>query len=639
MSRKLVESLTVEEMDERVASAAKAAGYEEGFGVAGCDLSKPGYWAAYSRQSLEEQTKNNRLFDYLRTCAMEAKKLGAVVPREYVLYDAVTGEHLQRPQMIRLRKLMSQRVIEGVIFPALDRLTREPLHQGIFEMEAGHYRVRLHFADAPNGTDPGSQFTRSILIHAAKLVKVSNRKNAIGGNIGRVVKGSVPAHRAPFGYRYRADREIGSDARVIIKKAWWEVDELGPGGEPLEGSPAWVVVKLFEWTGNEERTLYWVANKLNTMGITSPQGGKWSPNKVVKILHHRCYTGDTAYNVNARVSNPSHLIGDITAEIKRTLLKPKPEEEWAKYKVPKLMDEALWKRANENVTRRGRGRGKEGKKIQALLRNRIFCPGCSLPMVVRRNGRQNRVYYHCSKYCRPWMDNPCSYRRFIPGTWDDIIWSDVCALLRDDAWVENQLSSRQSQVENVEKLIRLEGFKVSQAKAKIMKVQEGFEGGIYSLEEARQRLSNLHSVVARGEEELMRLKTTARQPALESANLQAVVEELHALRNKNLDEVTFEERLEVISKFGVKVYPSEDLKSMKVQCRLNLHPTNGGLGNGESEGPQEQAEDVPVTGCGIVKYAPPLCSHFPRTPTPLQFLHSVSRPLRSHPHENRLTML
>ena len=140
--------------------------------------------------------------------------------------------------------------------------------------------------------------------------------------------------------------------------------------------------------------------------------------------------------------------------------------------------------------------------------------------------------------------------------------------------MEKQLSSRQSQFENVEKLVRLETFKVSQAKAKISKVQEGFGGGIYSLEAAGRRLFNLPSVVARGEEELLRLKTTAHRQGLESANLQTVVEELHALRNRNLDEATFEERLEVISKFGVKVYPSEDLKSMKVECKLNLTPTN-----------------------------------------------------------------
>ena len=89
----VIEPIAKDTFDEYIAQAAKAAGYEKGFGITGCDLSLPVWWAAYCRQSLDEQGNNNRLPDYLRTCALEAKRLGAVVPREYVLFDLMTGEH------------------------------------------------------------------------------------------------------------------------------------------------------------------------------------------------------------------------------------------------------------------------------------------------------------------------------------------------------------------------------------------------------------------------------------------------------------------------------------------------------------------------------------------------------------------
>ena len=178
-------------------------------------------WVAYTRQSLEEQTQNNRLPDYLRTCTHQAKELGVVVPLEYVMYDAMAGEHLERPNMMELRRLIAERKIAGVIFPALDRLSREPLHQQIFEMEATHYGVKLHYADAPNGTDLGSQFTLSILAYAAKMLKESNHKNARGGQIGRVVKGMVPAHKSSLwlplhcGKGDRAQRQ-GTDQECLV---------------------------------------------------------------------------------------------------------------------------------------------------------------------------------------------------------------------------------------------------------------------------------------------------------------------------------------------------------------------------------------------------------------------------------------
>ena len=44
-----IEPLSNEILDEYIAQAAKAAGYEKGFGIHGCDLSKTIWWAAYCR--------------------------------------------------------------------------------------------------------------------------------------------------------------------------------------------------------------------------------------------------------------------------------------------------------------------------------------------------------------------------------------------------------------------------------------------------------------------------------------------------------------------------------------------------------------------------------------------------------------
>lgn len=215
-----------------------------------------------------------------------------------------------------------------------------------------------------------------------------------------------------------------------------------------------MVTQIFTWVSSEGRSLHWAANKLNDIGIKTAEGGKWSPSRVAKVVHRHCYTGNHAYNVNARVHNPARPLGDITDEVKRTLLTPKPTEESVAFKVPVLVSEDLWQRANSNITERGRGRGKQGKTLRALLRNRIFCPRCRKPMVVRRGGRDKLVYYHCSRYYQPWAKEPCNYKRFIPGTWEDLIWEDTCACLRNDAWVKEQLVSEQSQDENVKRLIR-----------------------------------------------------------------------------------------------------------------------------------------------------------------------------------------
>ncbi|MFH1141549.1 MAG: hypothetical protein V1724_07835, partial [Chloroflexota bacterium] len=51
---------------------------------------------------------------------------------------------------------------------------------------------------------------------------------------------------------------------------------------------------------------------------------------------------------------------------------------------------------------------------------------------------------------------------------------------------------------------------------------------------------------------------------------QAARQEMKALRDKNLNQATFEEKLDIIATLGIRVYPSEDLKSVKVTCGLNI---------------------------------------------------------------------
>jgi hypothetical protein len=96
--------------------------------------------------------------------------------------------------------------------------------------------------------------------------------------------------------------------------------------------------------------------------------------------------------------------------------------------------------------------------------------------VLQKKG-SDLVYYYCRAHYCPWLKDPCTYSRFVPGTWDDEVWEEICAMLSNDAWLEQQLSAEVSQSADLEKLIRMEQFKISQAKLRIGKVQGGMGEG------------------------------------------------------------------------------------------------------------------------------------------------------------------
>jgi hypothetical protein len=373
MVTKESEYVTPALLSEYIAQAAKASGYEKGFGIEGCDLSRPIWWAGYCRQSLDQQAQNNRLPEYLLTLAKMARDQGVIVPREYIFYDHETGQHLDRHSMMYLRhELIEKQKLLGVFFSDLRCLSREPAPQQVFERICEIMGVRLIFGDAPSGMDVGSQFARSALTFSNKLARLATNRNARAGNVGRVLKGWVPAHKAAYGYVYHRDAELGGDGRILIKKAWWEIDSVGPDGEVIPLSPADVIRKVFNWVGNEGHTCYWVTGKLNEMGIKSQTGGNWLQSSIHYLVVNHCYTGKHKYNAYTLVPNPNKPLGDITGAVSRTLRRLKPEGEAVEYHIPALVTEEIWQKANKATRERGCGMGKEGKKGLRLCCATVF---------------------------------------------------------------------------------------------------------------------------------------------------------------------------------------------------------------------------------------------------------------------------
>jgi hypothetical protein len=144
----------------------------------------------------------------------------------------------------------------------------------------------------------------------------------------------------------------------------------------------------------------------------------------------------------------------------------------------------------------------------------------------------------------------------------------------DYVWLDQQLGVELSQSADLEKLIRMEQFKISQAEAKVTKVQEGWEKGFYTPEETQTKLAEHREAIAKAESEIVRLRDQMMNRGLNIVEAELLRCELKEIRDRNLQESTFEERANLVAKLGIKILPAEDLKSRKILCRLNLVKTN-----------------------------------------------------------------
>lgn len=426
--------------------------------------------------------------------------------------------------------------------------------------------MSLHYTDAPSGNDPGSQFARTILVHAAKLVKLANRKNNRGGNRGRAVSGNVPAGKPSYGYTYHAEyQDLGHGKRKLIR-ACWERNALDTDGNLIWGSEAWVVTYIFHRVGHEGRSTYWIAEELNRLSIKPRYAERWSPVLVGFIVKNRAYTGKHTYDKACYVPNPERPLGDITAEIKRTIRCPKLEDDWVHLEVPDLVSDELWRRANENIQRRGKGRGKAGKTIEALFRGRVFCPTCGNIMRLHRDSRCHWLTYYVCKTRR------CTIR-FIRVVWlDQLGWNEIVHLLQSPALVEAQIQRMGKDDDGIRKRIRLEQFHIREAERKIAKIQDDqlADTPVFTRQEAAGKVEELRQVIERANSEIARLYSIAQMAKQSQETLETTKIALEKPREANLESAPFNEKAELVAKLGINIYPCEDLTNIRIFCGLNV---------------------------------------------------------------------
>ena len=188
--------------------------------------------------------------------------------------------------------------------------------------------------------------------------------------------------------------------------------------------------------------------------------------------------------------------------------------------------------------------------------------------VMRKEAGSDEAFYYCRAHYCPWIKNPCNYRKFIPASWDDSIWNDLCRLLRNDEWLETQLGEEQNRLQDKDKLIHLEEDKIKQAKQRLIRIQDGWEKGVYTEAEAGVKVKELRQIIANTEQEIENINAMYMR---ENFSLDSLRQELLSLRSQNLEEASLEEKAELVARPGVKVIPTEDLKTRRICCRLNMN--------------------------------------------------------------------
>ena len=507
--------------------------------------------AIYGRVSTSHQVDHQTIEQQLERLAAHARAHAAegwVLDPTHVFRDnGYSGAALARPGLDRLRDAVKGREIDRVLVTAPDRLARNYVHQMVLLEEWGCAGCAAEFLDRPMSDDPHDHLLLQIRGAVAEYERTLIAERMRRGRIAKLRAGVLlPWTYAPYGYRLSPDRP------------------RDPSGVTTDPAEAAVVAEPFALYRAPGTSLMQLALHLDQRGVPTPSGTpRWSTPTIRGILRNPTYTGQV-YAQRTYYRRPTHR-RSATHPIGRPhgTAVPQPSDAWLLVgQVPAVISQAHFDEVQAKLATNRSFARRNNTAHQYLLRALVSCGCCGLACTARAvNGRN--FYYLCNGKGHSTFSHRATRcpARYTPARQlDDLVWTDLCALLsgpeplaaavsraHGGAWLPQELLARRETLRRAQAHLRQQLERLTDAYLRAVIPLDEYERRRRDLEQRVQALA--------GQEEHLR-NDAARQQEL--AGMAASVEAFRARVQHGLATATFEQRRQLVLLLIDRVIVTDD---------------------------------------------------------------------------------
>jgi len=489
--------------------------------------------AVYARVSTDEQREKQTIETQVEK-AKDFCRLHDLEVYDFYLDEGISGitPFEERPEGKRLLEDAAQKKFSTVVIYKLDRVGRDILVIRSFLDTLAKYGVAFRSITEPFDTSTalGKSFMELLGVFAGFERSMILERSKAG--MERIAKeGKYTGGVVPYGYK-------------VNEEGYYEPDE-----EPIPGlnlSPAEIVRKIYTWLAYEDKTLLWIAKKLNQMGVPTNYSlsdlkrGKrsknlasfWRPTHIGRLVKNEFYKGIHRWGKrNHKTKKKS------SGEVER--------------KVPALVDPKTWELAVEAI-RRNRNQNRPDHRTY-LFSGLIRCQTCGHIFIGNyyKTKSGEVKYYRCAKRHSPMNYDgvKCPNSTHIrEDRLDTEIWENV------RRWLDNP-------EEAVEELIERERELLKESNEQVKKIQEleeelkafsdkkeraayTFINGLITKESYENLLAEFEIQERKIKEELQRYQELLQRNYSEQDAVSIVMNSLEKLREivKDKDAVPYELR-------------------------------------------------------------------------------------------------
>ena len=353
--------------------------------------------------------------------------------------DGISGtSDIKRDNFMKMKEDASRNKFDLIITKEISRFSRNTLDSIKYTRELLSYGVAVLFVNDNINTALSDSELRLTIMASMAQDEVRRLSERVKFGMKRAIKnGEILGNDMMYGYK---KDKINNTLKIVEKEAS-------------------IVRKIYEMYTIDNLSLTKIVKKLNELNIKTSFNNKWSVSTISRMIENPKYKGYYC-------ANKTHVVDYMTKRVDYL-----NKNKWIIYKdnikVPPIISEELWQRANILLNKRKK---KINKKLY-LYSNKIYCKN-DKSLFYRRIFRKNNkdVTWVCSGYLKKgkkYCDSPNIRESELNKIMYDLIdnlnidFKEIEEiLLKNYNYYENDDTNKKEKLENKIKYLNLKKEKI-----------------------------------------------------------------------------------------------------------------------------------------------------------------------------------
>ena len=484
--------------------------------------------ALYARVSTEEQKANFYLNAQIELLKKHAYDNRFEVYDEYI-DDGYSGTSYERPQFQRLIEDSKQGKFQIILVYRIDRFFRNNKDLLNTADELQKLGINIRSITEPFDTSYLGKFVLSLFGSIAELERNTFMERSKMGKLRRAKEGYYSgASPTRFGYSYNKE----------TKKI------------EINGKEAEIVGLIFRLYNESGSSILKITRELRNLGYKTKEGHEMREDVVHDILRDSIYIGK--WYANRHDSKTGKL---------------KPKEEWIEVKVPKIILEEDFLKA-QGLLQTRRNHSERNAKYDYLLQGLVKCGDCGNTVAGtadkqfqikngKRYGPYFKLYYRCTHFVKNKFERlvNCNLRYVQAEKIENAVWKEIEKILQKPELLKNAIKKEteitsKNGVEIKQELEIIEK-QIQSSEREEQRILDAYRQSIISIEQLKEQIEGI-----RKNKDILELKKHEMDELLQNRDCETEINNaINYLKEikENIKDFSFKTRKYVLHLLNAKI--------------------------------------------------------------------------------------